>query len=240
MSGQVADRLVVALDAPDLEAAQRLAGALGNKVGTFKVGLELFARCGPAAVEAAARFGAAVFLDLKVHDIPRTAAAAVKSAAALSARLLTLHALGGPAMIAAAREAAEACGTARPKLLAVTVLTSHGPDELGRIGLPGTPEDNVLRLARMAVDAGADGLVASPREAAALRRTLGRRPLIVTPGIRPSGSAAGDQVRTATPGDAIRAGADLLVVGRPIVAAPDPAAAADAILAEIAAALSGD
>lgn len=237
MSGPAAQRLVVALDAPELEDARRLARALKGKVGTFKVGLELFARCGPSAVDAAAGAGAAVFLDLKVHDIPRTAGAAVKAAAALSARYLTLHALGGPAMISAAREAAEACGAARPKLLAVTVLTSHGPEEVARIGLTGSPEENVLRLARMAVDAGADGLVASPREAAALRRALGPGPLIVTPGIRPSGSAAGDQVRTATPAEAIRAGADLLVVGRPIVAAADPAAAADAILAEIAAAL---
>jgi orotidine-5'-phosphate decarboxylase len=232
-------KLVVALDAPDLQEGRRLAAVLAGKVGAFKVGLELFTRCGPAAVEAASACGAAVFLDLKVHDIPRTAAAAVKSAAALSARFLTLHALGGPAMIAAAREAAEAFGEARPKLLAVTVLTSHGPDEMARIGLAGTPEANVLRLARLAVDAGADGVVASPREASSLRRELGATSLIVTPGIRPSGSAAGDQVRTATPAEAIRAGADLLVVGRPIVAAPDPAAAAEAILAEIAAALSG-
>ena len=237
MTAPAGRRLVVALDAPDLDDARRLVRILGNKAGTFKVGLEQFARHGPAAMDVAASSGADVFLDLKVHDIPRTAGAAVKSAAAMSARLLTLHALGGPQMISAAREAAEACGPARPKLLAVTVLTSHGPEELARIGLPGSPEENVLRLARRAVEAGADGLVASPREVEALRRALGPGPLIVTPGVRPFGSAAGDQVRTATPADAIRAGADLLVVGRPIVAARDPAAAADAILAEIAAAL---
>ncbi len=140
-------------------------------------------------------------------------------------------------MIAAAREAAEALGPDRPRLLAVTVLTSHGPSDLEALGLAGPPEEAVIRLARLALTAGADGLVASAREAPALRATLGPGPLLVTPGIRPAGAARGDQVRVTTPADAIRGGSSLLVVGRPIVAADDPAAAADAILAEIRGAL---
>lgn len=231
------DHLAVALDLPDLESALKLASQLQGKAGVFKVGLELFAAFGPAAVEAAASFGAGIFLDLKLHDIPRTVSAAVTSAGKLGARFLTLHALGGPAMIGAAREAAEKLGRSRPQLLAVTVLTSHSAEELARIGLPGTPADNVLRLARQSVAAGADGLVCSPLEVQTLRRELGPGPVLVTPGVRPAGADAGDQARIATPGDAIRAGSSLLVVGRPIVAAADPAHAADGILAEIAGAL---
>ena len=231
------DRLAVALDVPDLERGRALAAALAGRVGVFKVGLELFAAYGPAAVEAASSGGAGIFLDLKIHDIPRTAAAAVTSAGRLAARYVTLHALGGPKMLAAAREAAEKLGAARPKLLAVTVLTSHDAAELPSIGLAGSPRDNVVRLARMAVEAGADGLVCSPQEVGELRATLGPGPVLVTPGVRPAGADKGDQARVATPFDAIKDGSSLLVVGRPIVAAPDPAAAADAIVAEIAAAL---
>lgn len=237
MATDPAERLAVALDVPALEPAVQLAAQLAGKVGVFKIGLELFTAYGPAAVQAAASFGAGIFLDLKVHDIPRTAAAAVAAAGRLGARYVTLHALGGPAMIAAAREESERLGAHRPKLLAVTILTSHGQDEVWSIGLAGSPQENVLRLARMAVDAGADGIVASAQEAAPLRRALGGWVTIVTPGIRPAGAAAGDQVRTATPADAIRDGADLIVVGRPIVASHDPAGAADAILDEIRAAI---
>ncbi len=229
-------RLCVALDVPGLDAARTLAQRLETRAGVFKVGLELFTAHGPAAVEAARSGGAAVFLDLKVHDIPRTAAAAVASASTLGASYLTLHALGGPAMIRAARETAEKAGARAPRLLAVTVLTSHDEAELGRIGLAGSPADNVVRLAEMAIAAGAHGLVCSPNEAAALRRRLGPDAILVTPGIRPAGADAGDQARIATPFDAIRDGASLLVVGRPITGAADPADAADAILAEIAAA----
>ncbi len=232
-----ASRLAVALDVPDLDRVRALATALAGRVGTFKVGLEAFVAHGEAALEAARAGGAGIFLDLKLHDIPRTVAAAVRSAGRLGADLLTLHALGGPAMIAAAREAAEALGPDRPRLLAVTVLTSHGPSDLEALGLAGPPEEAVIRLARLALTAGADGLVASAREAPALRATLGPGPLLVTPGIRPAGAARGDQVRVTTPADAIRGGSSLLVVGRPIVAADDPAAAADAILAEIRGAL---
>jgi orotidine-5'-phosphate decarboxylase len=228
-----AGRLAAALDVPDLDEARRLATALGRDVGVLKVGLELFVRHGPAAVDAAAAGGARDFLDLKLHDIPRTAAAAVTSAGALGAHLVTLHALGGPAMMRAAREAAEALGAGRPRLLAVTVLTSHDAEELRALGLDELPEDAVERLARMALAAGAEGLVASAREAARLRALTGPETLLVTPGIRPSGADAGDQKRVTTPADAIRAGADLLVVGRPIVRASDPAAAARRIAREV-------
>ncbi|MFN7966410.1 MAG: orotidine-5'-phosphate decarboxylase [Acidobacteriota bacterium] len=231
------ERLAVALDVPDLTAARALAQALQGRAGVFKVGLELFVSDGPAAVEAAAAFGAAIFLDLKLHDIPRTVGAAVRSAGSLGAKYLTLHALGGPAMIAAARDAAETAQGGRAKLLAVTVLTSHDEAELRRIGLGRTPHEEVLRLAEMSIAAGADGLVCSPQEIVALRQRLGPQVLIVTPGVRPRGSDKGDQARVATPGEAIRDGASLLVVGRPIVAATDPGAAADAILQEIAEAM---
>lgn len=231
------DHLAIALDVPGIEEASRLAAILGPRAGTFKVGLELFAAYGPSAVETARSHGASLFLDLKLHDIPRTVAAAVRNTAGLGARYLTLHALGGPGMITAAREASEECGHNRPLLLAVTVLTSHSPEELKRVGLSGTPGEEVMRLARMSVEAGADGLVCSPQEVAALRDVLGPGPILVTPGVRPKGEEAGDQARVATPGEAIARGADVLVIGRPIVKAPDPAAAADRVLAEIEAAL---
>lgn len=231
-------RLAVALDVPELGAVEPLLHALRGRAGVVKVGLELFVKAGPEAVALARRAGFDVFLDLKLHDIPRTVEAAVASAATLGVSLLTLHATGGPAMIRAAREGAERAGASRPRLLAVTVLTSHDAAELTAIGLAPDPAAEVERLARMAIDAGADGLVASAQEARRLRALLGPGALIVTPGIRPSGAEHGDQKRVATPKSAIADGASLLVVGRPIVAAPDPAAAADAILDEIASALA--
>jgi orotidine-5'-phosphate decarboxylase len=234
------DRLAVALDLPTLDEAAALARRLEGRVGTFKIGLELFVAAGPAAVAQIAESGAGVFLDLKIHDIPRTAAAAVRTAGTLGVRYVTLHALGGPAMLAAAREAADALGPERPRLLAVTVLTSHDGDDLARIGLRESPEQAVSRLAQMALDSGADGLVASAQEVARLRELHGWRPLLVTPGVRPAGTAAGDQARVATPADATRAGSDILVVGRPIVQADDPPAAAIAILEEIASALPAE
>lgn len=231
-----AERLAIALDVPGLDAAAPLAVALEGRAAVLKIGLELFVKHGPAAVHFAHERGFDVFLDLKLHDIPRTVAAAVTSASSLGVSLLTLHALGGPAMIAAAREAAEASGAHRPKLLAVTVLTSHDATELAHIGLASPPASEVVRLARMALDAGADGLVASAQEARALRALAGPAALIVTPGIRPAGADTQDQKRVATPASAIADGASLLVIGRPILAAPDPRAAADAILEEIRAA----
>lgn len=236
------DRLIVALDVPELGGARALATALSGKVGTFKVGLEQFVAHGLAAVDAARAGGAEIFLDLKIHDIPRTAAAALRSAGALGVRFTTLHALGGSAMIAAAREAAEAsavAGAPRPQLLAVTVLTSHDAQSLAELGLAAdSPEENALALARLALAAGADGLVASALEAPRLRRELGDGFWLVTPGIRMPGEAAGDQARVATPADAMRAGASHVVVGRPIVRAQEPRAAAERILTDLASGLA--
>lgn len=223
-----AARLIAALDTAELPRAEALAGALAPRCGVLKVGLELFSAIGPEAVRRiAAR--APVFLDLKLHDIPNTVAGAVRSLLPLRPAMLTLHAAGGPAMIAAARQAAEAAGEARPILLAVTVLTSLDAATLAETGVSGGPVQQVLRLARLAMEAGADGLVCSPQEVARIRDALGAAPLLVVPGVRPAGSAVGDQARTATPAEAVAAGADWIVVGRPITGAADPAAAAVAI-----------
>ena len=227
-----AGRLIVALDTPDLARAEAMAVLVAPTAGLVKLGLELFCAVGPPAL---ARLAAhrPVFLDLKLHDIPNTVAGAVKSLAPLGAAMLTLHAGGGPAMILAARRAAETAGQARPILLAVTVLTNMDAEQLGAVGVAGGPAQQVLRLARMAMDSGADGLVCSPREVSLIRDALGEGPLLVVPGIRPAGSAAGDQARIATPEDAVAAGADWIVVGRPITEAADPAAAARAITASL-------
>lgn len=225
-------RLIVALDTPELTRAEALAGQVAPASGLVKLGLELFCAAGPAAL-ARLKARAPVFLDLKLHDIPNTVAGAVASLAPLGAAMLTLHAGGGPAMITAARKAAEGAGTARPILLAVTVLTSMDAEALGAVGVAGGPAQQVLRLARMAMEAGADGLVCSPREVSLIRDALGEAPMLVVPGIRPAGSAAGDQARIATPEDAVVAGADWIVVGRPITEAADPGAAARAIAASL-------
>ena len=228
--------LIVALDVPNKEEAVRVVRSIGPDAGFYKIGLELFCAEGPAVVEEVKRLGKRVFLDLKLHDIPRTVARAVSSCARLGVDLLTLHASGARAMVEAAREAADAAGPAAPKLLAVTVLTSLDAADLASLGISRDPSAQAGALGRLAVGAGADGLVCSPREVAALRAALGPSPLLVTPGIRPSGGALGDQKRVATPRDAVLGGATHLVVGRPIVEAPDPAAAAAAVLAEMRAA----
>ncbi len=220
--------ICAALDVPDPPAAQGLARKLAGHVGLFKVGLELFVAHGRAAVDAVRGFGLPVFLDLKLHDIPQTVESAARAVAALEVDYVTVHASGGAEMIRAARRALP-----RTKLLAVTALTSLGPEDLDAVGLS---RDAVPRLAKLAVASGADGVVCSPREVAMLRGALGGGPLIAVPGIRPAGSAAGDQRRTGTPAEAIRAGASILVIGRPLRDAPDPAAAADAIAREIGAA----
>ncbi|NOG71370.1 orotidine-5'-phosphate decarboxylase [Roseicella sp. DB1501] len=228
-----AARLIPAIDTADPARAAALAAALAPCCGALKLGLELFAAEGPSAVRAVAP-EASVFLDLKLHDIPNTVAGAVRSLLPLRPAMLTLHAGGGPAMLAAAREAAEKAGPARPILLAVTVLTSLDAASLAMTGVAGGPVQQVLRLARLALEAGADGLVCSPREVAPIRDAFGTLPLLVVPGVRPEGSAAGDQARTATPAEAVAAGADWIVVGRPITGAADPAAAARAIAASLA------
>ncbi|MFO0758246.1 MAG: orotidine-5'-phosphate decarboxylase [Byssovorax sp.] len=230
------ERLVFPLDFGSLDEARASAAALAPHIGVLKVGLELFVREGPAAVRLGDELGLDVFLDLKLHDIPETVERAVASAAALGARYLTVHAAGGAAMLA--RAAARAAQAPRPlTLLAVTVLTSLDAADLAAQHVQGTPADHVLRLARLAWGAGIRGFVTSPAEVGALREALGPEALLVTPGVRPAGAEAGDQKRIATPAAAIRAGADLLVVGRPIRDAADPPAAARAITAEIASVL---
>jgi len=225
-------RLIAALDTPTLEGALSMAHALDGAVGVLKLGLELFSAEGIPALAALTK-RAPVFLDLKLHDIPNTVAGAVRALAPRGAAMLTLHAGGGPAMITAARKAAEQAGAARPILLAVTVLTSMDAAALHEVGVAGGPSQQVLRLARMAMASGADGLVCSPREVALIRDALGDAPLLVVPGIRPAGADPGDQARTATPAEAVAAGADWIVVGRPITAAADPLAAARAIVASL-------
>ena len=231
------DRLILALDVSTAQAALDLADQLQSRCQWFKVGLELFIAAGPGVVEKLVARGHSVFLDLKLHDIPNTVAAAVHASASLGARLLTIHAAGGPAMLAAAREAASAL-TNPPQLLAVTVLTSMNASQTAAIGLPRSPEDQVTLLAKMGIDAGISGFVCSAQEVAALRALTGPRGVLVTPGIRPSGANAGDQERIATPTYALQQGSSYIVVGRPITQAPDPALAAEAILLEIAEALA--
>jgi orotidine-5'-phosphate decarboxylase len=223
------DRLCAALDFPTWAAAEPFARAVAPEVGLLKVGLELFAAEGPTAVRSAAALGRPVFLDLKLHDIPNTVEGAARSAAASGAALLTVHASGGAEMI---RAAVRGAGPG-VRVLAVTVLTSLDASALAAVGLAGPPADAVVRLARLAVGAGAGGLVCSPLEVAAVRAAVGAGPLLVVPGVRPPGAAQGDQARVATPADAARAGADVLVLGRPLRDALDPAAAARAIAASL-------
>ena len=228
--------LIVALDVPDAASAANLVSQLENTCHWFKVGLELFVAAGPAVLEPLVARGHSVFLDLKLYDIPNTVAGAVRSAAGLGVRMITLHAGGGPAMLAAARAALEGV-EASPELLAVTVLTSMDQSQLSAAGVDRSPGEQVELLARMGLGAGLKGFVCSPREVAALRRITGPEGVLVVPGIRPAGAAVGDQKRIATPTDALRAGASYLVVGRPITQAADPAEAAEAILEEMADAL---
>jgi len=231
------DRLAIALDVPTLAEAEVLIEALAGVPGWLKVGAELFTAAGPAAL-AAARKRAKVFLDTKLHDIPNTVARSVAAATRHGVSMLTLHAAGGRAMLRAAREAADdaaaAGGSSRPALIAVTVLTSFSAADLKEVGIAGVEvEDQVARLVDLAVEAGLDGIVASPWEAASVRRRAGRVLRIVTPGIRPRDWPADDQARAASAAEAIAAGSDVLVVGRPVLRAPDPAAAARKLVAEI-------
>jgi len=225
------DRLAVALDFTDEDQAMKLVDSLGDTCRWFKVGMELYYAAGNHVVRLLRDRSFNVFLDLKLHDIPNTVAGAVRSATQAGASLLTIHASGGAAMMAAAAEAASAPGS--PRLLAVTVLTSMDTSELAGIGITASPADQVLRLARLARASGIDGMVCSAEEVAMLRKETSPDTLLVIPGIRPAGSAVADQKRVATPGQAIADGASMLVVGRPITRAADPAAAARAILKEI-------
>ncbi len=231
--------LVVALDVPAPERARTLVTSLSTLGVTFKVGYEAYYRYGAELAAELDAAGAGYALDLKLHDIPRTVAAAVRAVVRPGVRVLTLHALGGNEMMAAAVEAAaeraSELGMRPPELMAVTVLTSIGPAELGELGLSGGTGENVIRLAALARDARCDGVVCSPQEAADIKRFFGSDFKTFCPGVRPSGSPAGDQKRTMTPRAALAAGADYLVVGRPVTEAADPVAAVRAILDELAA-----
>lgn len=235
------DRLIVGLDVGSQREAEEIAAALVGEVGLFKIGKQLFVHAGPGIIEAIRRLGGEVFLDLKFHDIPRTVARAGMEATRLGVRMFNVHASGSLEMMRlTAREVRKVCrleGLRRPLMLAVTVLTSLDSEDLARVGIRSGVAHQVVRLARLAREGGMDGVVASPREVRAIRRACGGRFVIVTPGIRPADAAADDQKRIQTPAEAIRAGADYLVVGRPILDAPEPAAAARAIVAEIDSAL---
>ncbi|MGW6502458.1 orotidine-5'-phosphate decarboxylase [Nonomuraea angiospora] len=222
--------IAVALDAPDLETAAQWAALVTPHVSTVKVGLELYLRYGPdviASVRGAS--GVQVFLDLKLHDIPNTVAGASRAVSRLRPAILTVHAAGGPAMIRAAVEAADP----QTKIAAVTILTSLSEADLARIGLVGPADDAVRRLAALSVESGAKGLVCSPNEVSAVRAEVGEGITLITPGVRPVGADTQDQARVATPEQALADGADLLVIGRPITASPDPGAAAAAIASSL-------
>ena len=226
--------LIVALDVSTTAEVEQTVDRLGAAVSFYKIGLELFSAEGPAVVRAVKSRGKKVFLDLKLHDIPRTVERAVTSGAALGVDLMTIHASGGKAMIRAAKDAALACGADAPKILAVTILTSLDQSDLGDLGIGREMKAQVEALGLLACANGADGIVCSPKEVANMRAALGPRALLVTPGVRPAGAAVGDQKRVATPGQAVRDGSTHLVVGRPILEAADPCAAARAIAAEMA------
>lgn len=229
--------IFAALDTQDSNAAAALASALSGNVGGIKLGLEYFTANGPECVRRLAETGVPVFLDLKFHDIPNTVAGAVRAAMSVQPAILNVHAAGGEAMMRAAasavEESAAEMGCDKPLLIAVTVLTSLDQADLAAVGQTGTPEDQVVRLARLTQDCGLDGVVCSAREIGAIRAACGGDFKLIVPGIRPEGSDTGDQKRTLTPQQAIAAGADYLVIGRPITAAADPAAAARAIAASI-------
>ena len=227
-------RLIVALDVSTAEAARKIAAAIGDSALAYKVGMQLYTAEGPALVRELVGSGRRIFLDLKYHDIPNTVGAAVHEAAQLGVSMLTVHANGGGKMLHAAVDAAQKVN-AELLVLAVTVLTSLGETDLGMLGVRGGVQDQVLRLAALALANGCKGVVASARECAALRQEFGDELVIVTPGVRPAGSGNDDQARVVTPAEAIAAGATYIVVGRPITEAADPAAEARAILGQLAA-----
>ncbi len=238
--------LIVALDFDSLSTALKFAKQIADLVGMFKIGSQLFTTAGPEAVRQVAQLGTDIFLDLKFHDIPNTVAGAVLASAAMPGiQLVNVHALGGTAMMHAAAQAVSAgvpMGADRPRLLAVTLLTSMDAKTVREVGIGGPPKTRVVKLAKLSQKAGVDGVVASVQEAKAIRKACGRDFLIVTPGVRLKEKTGelkkDDQARTATPREAIRAGADFIVVGRPILTAEDPRGAAQEIVDEIAAAKS--
>lgn len=225
-------RIIVALDYPAAEPALALVEQLDPHSCHLKVGKEMFTRFGPSFVEGLSERGFKIFLDLKFHDIPNTVAAACDAAADLGVWMINLHASGGRRMMEAARERLER-RSQRPRLIAVTILTSLTTEEIAEVGFSGDPASNVLRLAALAESSGMDGVVCSPREAADIRARTGGDFLLVTPGVRPRDAALDDQRRVMTPGEAIRAGASFLVIGRPITGAAQPAQAVASINQEI-------
>ena len=232
-----ADRLIVALDLPTTELAMQAVDTLGDAVGYYKIGMESFYGMGHTVLAQMSSRHKRIFLDLKLHDIPNTVARSIKALCQFSPAMTTLHAAGGPTMLKAAIEAADEwsaqASRPRPKLVAITVLTSLGEQDWAAMGHQKNIRESVLRLSMMCREAGMDGVVASPQEALSIRALCGNDFLIVTPGIRPLNQEHGDQTRTATPAEALKAGADYLVVGRPILGAADPKAAAQAILQEM-------
>jgi orotidine-5'-phosphate decarboxylase len=232
-------RIIVALDFPDTRPAFDLLSQIDPEQCRVKIGKEMFTRAGPAFVEKVTAQGFQVFLDLKYHDIPNTVAAACAAAADLGVWMLNVHASGGRKMMTLAAERLAALSGDRPLLIAVTILTSLAQEDIAEIGYPGTPAENVSRLAALAEQSGLDGVVCSPLEVDALRAERGAGFRLVTPGVRPAGTDTDDQKRIMTPGDAIRAGASYLVVGRPVTAAADPLASLQAINAEVREALAG-
>jgi orotidine-5'-phosphate decarboxylase len=243
MKSEAKNRLIFALDVDSFEIAQKWVRLLRGNVGTFKVGKQLFTRCGPEVVRMVRSEGGEVFLDLKYHDIPNTVAMAGVEACRLGVRMFNVHALGGREMMAATVAEADAFlpreSRERPLLLAVTILTSATEKTLREVGIDRPISELVPRLAQLARKAGMDGVVASPREVGLIRQACGDDFVIVTPGVRPAFASPDDQKRITTPAEAIAAGADYLVVGRPISAAPDPVEAAERILDEMALALEG-
>jgi len=229
--GDPRHKLIVALDVSSAAAAQKIVAAVGDSAFIYKVGMQLYTAEGPQIIRDLVTSGRRVFLDLKYHDIPNTVGAAVAEAAKLGVCMLTVHGSGSSTMLAAAVEAAKS----RPNLmvLAVTVLTSLSGGDLEKIGVRGSVEETVVRLATIALANGCQGVVASAREASTLRAELGDKFAIVTPGVRPAGTHIGDQVRVVTPAEAVASGASYIVVGRPITEAADPAAEARAILSQI-------
>jgi orotidine-5'-phosphate decarboxylase len=241
MSSNADNKLIVALDVDHISRARELVASLRNVAGMFKVGMQLFTNAGPSFVREIIDSGCEVFLDLKYHDIPNTVAAAGVEAARLGVSIFNVHAAGGSEMMRRTAESVtefvEREGLRRPKVIAVTVLTSVNAEVLGEIGIDNAPAQQVCKMAQLALKSGLDGVVASPQEVVEIRKAIADPNfLVVTPGVRPPASSTNDQKRIMTPGEAIRAGSDFLVVGRPIIDQPDPAAAAGAILREIEAA----
>ena len=236
MRSSARQRIIVPLDLTGSADALALVSRLRGRVGMFKVGLQLFTSAGPDVVRRIVETGERVFLDLKLHDIPNTVARAAAEAARLGVAMCDVHLGGGAAMVRAAREAIDASGVPpdrRPILLGITVLTSLDEKDLASVGVTAPIAAHAVALARLGNDSGADGVVASPHEVRALREACGPAFTLVTPGVRPAGAASGDQKRVMTPREAVAAGADYIVIGRPITEAPDPAAAVEAIVKEI-------